>query len=137
MRRINRKTGRRSIHTPTNRPTHSPLAFPIPQPTSFLNTGGGGPSSYAGPYGNQRCGAGAGSSNSGSSDAAAAAPPLLLTPVTSTKRLVLWENYLFGWQARLHDLGACVRACVRWNGWVWVDVVVCRGLNSAPFFLNQ
>lgn len=34
------------------------------------------------------------------------APPALLTPVTSTKRLVLWERYLFGWQGQLHDLGA-------------------------------
>jgi hypothetical protein len=30
---------------------------------------------------------------------------VLLTPVTSTKRLVLWESYLFGWQGKLHDLG--------------------------------
>lgn len=34
------------------------------------------------------------------------APPALLTPVTSTKRLVLWERSLFGWQGQLHDLGA-------------------------------
>ena len=35
------------------------------------------------------------------------APPSssLLTPITSTKRLVLWESHFFSWQSELHDLG--------------------------------